>query len=81
VARWKLVLEVGFTLVSESAQLLLMIKMVPRGGILHSGRTLDANSMRLSGRDFSADSTRSSRTADYTAYGWSLWAVMGDWLI
>jgi len=52
VARRKLVHEVGFTRVSESAQLLPLIKIIPRGGILHSGRTLDANSMRLSGRIF-----------------------------
>jgi len=52
VARRKLVYEVGFTRVSESAQLLPLIKIVPRGGILHSGRTLDTNSMRLSGRIF-----------------------------
>ena len=52
MARQKLVHEVGFTRVWESAQLLPLIKIVPRGGILHSGRTLDAKSMRLSGRIF-----------------------------
>jgi len=43
VARRKLVHEIGFTRVSESAQLLPMIKIVPRGGILHSGRCLMLN--------------------------------------
>ena len=52
MARRKLVHEIGFTRVSESAQLLPLIKIVPRGSILHSGRILDANSMRLSGRIF-----------------------------